>query len=186
MNHLGGHLFMTHVDIGALNYFKETSVYSTFLDIGCSVGWQVDEALKLGFDAYGIDGDYSLVYHKNTRNLERIMFNDFSKTYLILPKKFDLIWCVEVAEHIEEQFTDNLIKTISYNLREAGSVVFTACSKENTGIHHVNIKSKEWWIDKFNKHNMVYIPEWTEDLKKYSTMKREFIQENGMIFIKTS
>jgi len=181
-SHLGGHCGITHIDIGALNWLRQKfPLHKTFLDIGCGPGGQVESAERMGFISLGIDGDYSLLDTK--LKTFKILFTDLTKVILDLPIKFDIIWCVEVAEHIDEKFTNNLLESIKKNLALNGIVIFTACHKEGEGIHHVNIKSKEWWINKFQEKGLCYFENITNDLKKSSTMTREFIRDNGMIFL---
>jgi 2-polyprenyl-3-methyl-5-hydroxy-6-metoxy-1,4-benzoquinol methylase len=181
LSHVGGHLNMTHTDEGALNLLKNWQVTS-MLDVGCSVGGQVKLACDMGIDAYGIDGDYSLLQAGSLLIPERIFFCDFTKSHVEFPFQFDAVWCVEVAEHIEEAYTLNLIKTISCNLKQYGILVFTANS--GPGIHHVNIKPVEWWMNLLSESGFIYEKSLTEYLKALSTMSREFIQETGMVFSK--
>lgn len=179
MRHLGGHLGITHTDEGSLKWLQRRGCKS-LLDVGCSVGGQLALALSLGFDAYGFDGDYSLTASKDIQALERISFNDLTKTAMVYPRKFDAVWCCEVAEHIEEAYTGNLLDTIAGNLRKGGLAVFTA--NEGPGVHHVNRKPPEWWVDRLKEHNLEHDPELTKELVEASTMKREFIRNTGRIF----
>ena len=55
-NHLGGHMGITHVDRGILQYFKSKGCQS-YLDIGCGPGGMLDEAYNLGYYVQGIDGE---------------------------------------------------------------------------------------------------------------------------------
>jgi 2-polyprenyl-3-methyl-5-hydroxy-6-metoxy-1,4-benzoquinol methylase len=181
LSHVGGHLNITHQDAGAINWLKWKGC-KTLLDIGCSVGGQIDVALQSGLEAYGIDGDYSLTTNPKTQHLNRIYFNDLTKTYITLPIRFDAIWCCEVAEHIEEQYVGNLMKTISENLLPGGILVFT--SNEGPGINHVNCKPQLYWIALLDQYGLKYFPEYTLELRTYSTMEREFIKNTGNVFIK--
>lgn len=181
MSHLGGHLNVTHTDEGALRWLKSIGVDS-LLDVGCSVGWQIGEALKLGIDAWGFDGDYSLTNNFHTKHLNRIFFNDLTKTAMKFPVAFDGVWCVEVAEHIEEKFTPHLLQTLSNALCQNGILVFTA--NEGPGVHHVNRKPPTWWKEQLEKYELFFDASMTSTLKVESTMKREFIRNTGMVFRK--
>jgi len=172
---------VTHTDQGALCWLQSMGV-TTFLDVGCSIGGQVELAVKMGLDAYGIDGDYSLLNRGLIKIPERIYFTDFTKTAALLPLKFDAVWCVEVAEHIQEDSTPNLLKTLSQNLKTEGYLIFTA--NEGPGIHHVNLKPPAWWKEALAKYDLVEDQLLTEELKKTSTMKREFIKTTGAVFVR--
>lgn len=178
MNHLGGHCDVTHVDEGALLWLRDNG-HKTFLDVGCSVGGQVGKALELGFDAYGFDGDYSLTVNPAMTNLDRILFGDITKCCPQFPVKFDAIWCVEVAEHIEAAFASNLLGMLAKNLKDDGTLVFTANS--GPGFHHVHIQTMPWWIETLESFGLIYSLECTEKLREKSTMIREFIKNTGII-----
>lgn len=182
INHLGGHMWMTHVDTGSLGWLISKGATS-LLDVGCSVGGQVNAALELGLDAYGIEGDYTLLQEGKLRVPSRILFSDFTKTYVHLPVKFDAVWCVEVAEHIEEEHTDNLLKTLALNLKSCGLLVFTA--NTGPGIHHVNCKPMGWWESRLQTFGLIKSLEMTNELISASTMAREFIKTTGSVFIHT-
>lgn len=185
--HLGGHCGITHTDSGSLDFIKEllTSKGITnpsFLDIGCSVGWQLDLARQKGFTVNGIEGDESIQTNPNTKCLDTIIFHDLTKNYLIKRHcPAHLVWCCEVAEHIEEQYVMNLIRTIVYNLHSSGYIVFTFCDKEGTGIHHVNIKPEKYWLQLFEKYEIIKDKKLTDELRAKSTMVREFIRETGIV-----
>jgi 2-polyprenyl-3-methyl-5-hydroxy-6-metoxy-1,4-benzoquinol methylase len=177
--HLGGHLNMTHVDEGALLWLQSRGV-KTLLDVGCSVGGQVSCAVKLGMDAWGLEGDYSLLQSGLIEEPSRVLFTDFTKTWAQMPVQFDAIWCVEVAEHIEERYLPNLLKTFRNNLKEGGTLVFTA--NDGPGMNHVNLKPIFWWKAVLCDSELEFSPDLTKELVTASTMQREFIKNTGMVF----
>ena len=183
-SHLGGHCGITHTDIGALQWLKSMGVKS-LLDVGCSVGGQIKEASDLGIEAWGVEGDESI--KSKTDMAERIYFQDLTKDWMscITSKgePFDAVWSVEVSEHIEEKFLDNYFLTLSTNLKDDGFLIFT-CSQNPGGIHHVTIKQPGWWENKLFPYGLSYDNDLTNLLKVHSTMRRRFIQETGMIFVK--
>lgn len=181
MGHLGGHLGITHTDEGALKWIRDMG-NKTMLDVGCGPGGNIAVALDLGINAYGFDGDYNLTASVPSELLSRISFNDLTKCSYNAQRTFDFIWCCEVAEHIEEAYTPNLIKTLRDNVKEGGIVMMTA--NEGPGVHHVNRKPPEWWVAKMAEFGLKHDPELTAKLKEVSTMKREFIRETGNIYIK--
>lgn len=181
MKHLGGHLGVTHVDTGALAWLKRNGV-NTLLDVGCSMGWQVEAARKIGIDTYGFDGDYNLVNNPNVKCLDYIFFNDLTKACPKFPVIFDGIWCCEVAEHIEEKYTDNLLGMIYNNLKYGGYLVFTA--NEGPGVHHVNRKPLTWWREKLKDFGLFWDENLTNGLVTCSTMEREFIRKTGNVYKK--
>lgn len=172
---------MTHVDVGALKWLKRNGV-RTFLDVGCSVGGQVKEALELGLNAFGLDGDFSLLHEGHLLVPDRIVFSDLTKTKTVFPVKFDAVWCVEVAEHVEEKYLGNLLGTLSDNLERGGKLVFTA--NDGPGINHVNLKPMEWWIETLKVFGLDHNQFLTDEMRSESTMVREFIRNTGIVCMK--
>jgi len=168
--HLGGHLNMVHKDEGSLKWIKEIYPTSkTFLDIGCGPGWQVELANQLGFFALGIDGDL---------NCNPDIAHDFTISKAPINKKFDIAWSVEFLEHVEERYIHNFLPLFA----KCNLIICTA-SPSKSGHHHVNPQEKEYWIKKFAEYNLEYSEKLSVELKKHSTMCREFIKERGMIFL---
>ena len=102
-DHLGGHKNRTHIDIGILKYAMNELNCKSMLDIGCGVGGQVYEAHKLGFDARGIDGDFTIEYEMP----ELFESHDFTKGKFEFKSHFDMVWCCEFIEHIKKDYEDN-------------------------------------------------------------------------------
>jgi hypothetical protein len=62
-------------------------------------------------------------------------------------------------------------------------VMITAAPPGTPGYHHVNCRTQDYWIGVFAANGFRYHPELTDELKKTSTMRREFIRKSGMLFI---
>ena len=117
------------------------------LDLGCNVGWWLHWFMKSGVkDIMGIDGDNMLQGLKIPKN--NYIVADLTKP-LYLYKKFDLLICIEVAEHLDEKYADILIKNI---VMHSNTVFWSAASPNQGGYHHVNEQPMEYWIKKFEKH----------------------------------
>ena len=58
------------------------------------------------------------------------------------------------------------------------------------GHHHVNCQEEYYWIDKFKGYGLEYRKDWTEELRKISSMntkkgnatKKSFVKNRGLIF----
>jgi len=81
-----------------------------FLDVGCSVGATVEAARRLGYQSMGIDLDEPVV--KQAQEIfSQCEFKAASTGELIaMKRRFDLIYCAEVIEHVPEphQFVQSL------------------------------------------------------------------------------
>ena len=169
--HLGGHLNITHVDKGVLQYLKNTYNISTMCDVGCGPGGMESIAHKLNITWRGIDGDANV--KKNN-----ITICDFEKGTVDIDN-VDLAWSVEFLEHVYEKYMDNYMNIF----KKAKYVFCTAAPPGKPGHHHVNCRTSEYWIQKFKNIGFTYLDKETINCKKHSTMKREFVQECGLFFI---
>ncbi len=173
-NHLGGHWDKTHVDTGALLWLKKKFNIETMLDVGCGPGGIEEDAASLEIDWTGIDGDPELPER------ERLVRHDFT-TGPYSPDLCDLVWCVEFVEHVEEQFIPNFMPSLA-----SGKIlVLTAAPPGTPGYHHVNCRKGAYWIRLLLNSGMEYSRGLTRQLKKSSSMERNFIRSRGMCFINT-
>lgn len=175
--HLGGHLNKTHLDEGSLNWAIKLFNIKSFLDVGCGPGGMVEMAHLKGLQSLGIDGDFTLRRFDNSK----FIIHDYSAGPLVLDQHFDLCWSCEFVEHVNETYIDNYMITIS----AAERVIVTFAPPGTPGHHHVNCKPADYWITVFKKYNFNYDPNYTEQLRKSSTMKKKFVQNNGLFFTKT-
>jgi SAM-dependent methyltransferase len=65
----------------------------------------------------------------------------------------DLAYCFEVAEHVPQSYSDNLVQFIS---RQAPLAVFTAAPPGQGGAGHINERPRDVWISLFAKYDMAY------------------------------
>ena len=177
--HLGGHAGITHIDPGVLRYFITNHSVKSMLDVGCGPGGQVFEAKKLGLEAHGIDGDYTLDRGKD-KNF--FTLHDYTKGPSNLLKKVDLVWSVEFLEHVQEQFIPHFLP----DLKSGKFLVVTfARPHETGGHHHVNCNTQEYWIEKIQDDFFKFDETLTNEVKKVSTMTRDFIRNSALVFSRT-
>lgn len=171
--HLGGHMGITHIDQGILEYFKAQGCQS-YLDIGCGPGGMLDTAYNLGYYVQGVDGDNTV-----KRNLpNNVLIHDFTTGPITMPATYDLVWSCEFVEHVEEKFLDNFMKVF-----QSGKVVcMTYAPPGKKGHHHVNCNTKDYWIDVFKKYGFTFNESLTNTVRINSTMEREFFREYGLVF----
>ena len=175
-HYLGGHGGLTHSDEGALIFLKKQLSVKSMMDVGCGTGGQVYAARKNGIEAFGVEGDSSLKFDKPW-----FFIHDFTKGHFACERRFDLVWSVEFLEHVEEKYQHFYMSLF----QSAKIVVCTAAPPGKHGYHHVNCRSLDYWIKTFKKYGFAFDAINTELLKKHSSMMREFMQETGMLFVKT-
>ncbi len=95
-------------------------------------------------DARGIDGDYV------DRGALLIPASDFTAHDLAEPlnldRKFDLVQCLEVAEHVPAEHADTLIGQL---VAHSDVILFSAAVPGQGGEFHVNEQPPGYWVERF-------------------------------------
>jgi SAM-dependent methyltransferase len=145
------HFKNTHTAIGASAAFTilfPANLPTCILDIGCGEGTWLEAAIDAGVhDIMGVDG--ANVSQANLRfPLESFRCLDISDSF-DLKRKFDLVLCLEVAEHLEEKKADVLVSNL---VRHGDVILFSAACPHQYGQHHVNCQWPEYWQKMFNRY----------------------------------
>ena len=136
--HLGGHFNIAHIDRGALKFMQNKLGCQSLIDIGCGPGDNVRAARKMGYQAMGIDGDKELI-ENGWSSIDDLTIHDYTMGTFNTEKQFDVAWCVEFLEHVEEKYQKNYMNTF----QKCKYVVCTAAEPGEPGWHHVNCQSKD-------------------------------------------
>ena len=85
-----------------------------FLDVGCNVGFAVEAARQLGLNANGIDVDNTAIDMANDLFPGCTFTADSVESVAEQGKKFDVIYCSEVIEHLSslDNFVESLLKIL--------------------------------------------------------------------------
>lgn len=113
----------------------------SILDVGCGAGAWLSEYRKAGVaDVVGLDGGYvrpeSLLIPWHVFRAQ-----DVTRTF-DLGRRFDLVQCLEVAEHIPTEMSETLIANLA---RHGDSVLFSAAVPGQGGQNHLNEQCYEFW-----------------------------------------
>lgn len=79
-------------------------------------------------------------------------------------RKYELVYCVDVMEHVEEEYVDDVLRHIKECTGTLAYFVIStrrACHKLPDGRNaHITIKPGGWWVNKLNKlyDNITSIP----------------------------
>jgi 2-polyprenyl-3-methyl-5-hydroxy-6-metoxy-1,4-benzoquinol methylase len=124
-----------------MSYYHPASV----LDVGCGIGTWLKVAQSRGIsDIRGIEGAWldnsGLQVDPNLLGVQ-----DLEQSF-DLGRRFDLVICLEVAEHISAIAADHFIASLT---RHAPAVLFSAAIPYQGGHHHVNEQFLPYWLERF-------------------------------------
>lgn len=163
-------------------------IVDSVIDLGCGNGDLLRGLQDKGYEVTGVEYKecclpYLMVDRKHVfiRDLSKPLQDSWNDA-------FGLVMCLEVAEHIWERDTHNLIQTIKACTKSGGTLIFSAAPPGCLGVHHVNLQFKEYWVEKL-KPEFAYNKQKTEIFKtKLETYKRikgvKAYYEHGMVFSK--
>lgn len=131
--------FVSLIDFG----FSPKSI----LDVGCARGSWLAQWKKIGLEVHGLDGSYLDV------SSLLISIHEFTPVDISSPfnlgRKFDIVECLEVAEHVDAEKADCLIQNL---VNHSDIVLFSAAQPGQGGENHVNEKPLKYWAEKFLNH----------------------------------
>jgi len=176
--HLGGNF----IEINPSTYCPQAWKYiidrfsiESVLDVGSGRGhaakWFADQKLK----TYAIDGLEDNILNA-VYPTERI---DLTENFYA--KSVDLVNCIEVVEHVDELYLDNLLTTLS-----SGKYIFmTHGVPGQEGHHHVNCQPTEYWINHLSKRGYVELTTESETIRNIAkTTKAKHLRDTSLLFVR--
>src|SRR5689334_4145547 len=153
----------------ALELWRPASV----LDVGCGTGKVIDYLLGKGIsDVVGLEGSRAAI--NASKHPERIREVDLGVP-VDLRRQFDLVYSLEVAEHIHPKSADTFVDTL---VRHGNRILLSAARPGQGGLGHLNEQEPAYWIEKLAHRSFGYDEEATRILKDL----RDEHYENLMIF----
>lgn len=158
----------------------------SIIDVGCATGGLARELSIRGYQVEGIEGSSHAkkYFQHNLIHVHdlRILLKDFS-----VYKKFDLVLSIEVAEHIEEEYSDIYVANLDYLTNDL--VLITAAAPGQKGHYHVNCQNHDYWIEKFKRYQFIFLEDLTNKFSEYfEPWKKKkglsFFNNNTLIFKK--
>lgn len=122
------------------------------LDVGCGTGTWLNVFDENGVkDFLGVDGDFV------NRSLLKIKTDNFIPVDLRKPldlkRRFDLVVCLEVAEHLSIENADVLINSL---VNHSDQIIFSAAIPNQGGQNHLNEQWPDYWAEKFYEHGYYF------------------------------
>ncbi|HEY9705094.1 MAG TPA: methyltransferase domain-containing protein [Allocoleopsis sp.] len=156
--------------------FKPQSV----LDVGCGLGTWLSVCQELGVqEIQGIEGtwlDTNLLKVPKSYVLNLELEQPFQ-----LGRKFDLVICLEVAEHLDQKAAENFIQSLTTH---SDIILFSAAIPYQGGHHHVNEQWVDYWNALFRKYGYGVV-----DLIRGQIWQDNsviwWLRQNILLFVKT-
>lgn len=146
------------------------------LDIGCGFGHAQKWFEQFLISTTGVEG------HAETAArhvLGRVVQHDYTLGSAPLgDARFDLCWCAEFVEHVEERFIDNYVK----DMARCAVVCLTHGEPRQDGYHHVNCQTDEFWIHALRQRGFTFNPRETATLRKTDRWKAGWGRRTLMVF----
>jgi len=161
--HLGG--CSTGGDSGTYYPLMWTHIVRTHnvksvLDIGCGRGFSADYFKDpLAVEVCGVEGSREAVLQSLIP--EDVVQHDYSLGPYTPQKDYDLGWCCEFVEHVEEQYAPNFIQTFT----KCKMLALTYASPGQGGHHHVNENTFEYWREKIEAAGFRYDEALTQEFR---------------------
>lgn len=122
------------------------------LDVGCGIGTWLKAFQEASVsDFFGIDGSHTepqglLIPSSSFKAV------DLNQSWQ-LNRKFDLAICLEVAEHLTEKASADLVKALT---EHASTIIFGAAVPYQGGQNHINEQWPSYWQEKFGQHSFYF------------------------------
>lgn len=155
-------------------YFTPDSV----IDFGCAIGAHLEPFYERDVHIKGVEGNSKAFNHAVVPQ-DRLEQYDLRDRYNS-GRTYDLVLCLEVAEHIPERYADDLVDTL---VDAGGTIVMTAATPGQGGTHHVNEQPREYWYKKFESRGYEYDSNAVSDLRDMIEVElTDWIPDNIMVY----
>ena len=125
-----------------IDSIAHTHSFSSILDYGCG------------------HGSLAKAFEEHKPNLYRIFeYDPGIEGKTDLPSPCELVVCIDVLEHIEEEYVDNVLEDLQRCVLKIGFFTVSlrpAVRRLSDGSNaHVTVKPADWWFEKLNKRFIV-------------------------------
>jgi hypothetical protein len=128
---------------------------ASVIDVGCGLAqWlkvfeDACHSEVLGIDGFHVSLENSYISESNRL---RVDLCDFIRTPVL--RSYDLVLCLEVAEHLDLHFADVLVDKLA---SLGNMILFSAAIPGQTGENHVNEQPHSFWLDKFEERGFLIL-----------------------------
>lgn len=121
---------------------------SRVVDVGCGDGQLLEQLQLRGVQCLGIEVSEHGVKLCKQRGVAVVQMDLRAPTTDRVPGRFDVVVCLEVAEHLPESCAEGLVRFLC---SMAHTIVFSAAQPGQGGEGHINEQPLSYWINHFEK-----------------------------------
>jgi SAM-dependent methyltransferase len=148
------------------------------LDVGAGAGWSTKWFVEKGLYTLGIEGWKEALDKSRCRS--NVVEHDYTQGSFVPACRFDLGWCAEFVEHVEERFIPNFMAS----LQSCKYVCLTHSEPGQFGFHHVNCQSTDYWINKMQEYGFDHDQRETLHLRSTDTQKALWGRRSLTFFVR--
>jgi len=175
-SHLGGNVYEGDpytFSKAVWDYVVDRFSCNSVLDLGSGRGYAANYFFRKGVKVVAVDG---LQLNCDTALYPTIK-HDLTTGPVYCP--VDLVHCQELVEHVEDQFSDNVVRSLA----NGKFIVMTHAVPNQDGHHHVNNQPPEYWIEKLAAYNCHPLWEDTYRIRNIAASERAvYLAETGLVF----
>ena len=161
------------------DYLVEVPEY--VVDIGCERGAWLYVCKELGVNyTSGVDGPW-VGYELEKIGIDEFYQHDLETGVLEPIRGHNLAICLEVAEHVSAEGSQNLVETLCGHSR---NILFSSAPKGQGGCLHINEQPLKYWDDLFAKKNYRRTKNFKEDLQGVERVDPWYINNTCMYCFK--
>lgn len=163
----------------------EFGPFENSLDLGAGDGYYSVVLNEMGTHVYAIELAAAAALIPKT---VQVYIHDLREPLTATQGRvFDLVLCIEVAEHLPPETADTLCDTIARHCERL--LVFTAAQPGQGGHGHVNCQLSEYWREKLESKGLFYLSDETVHIKQawknILGNSMYWLHQNVMLFGKT-
>lgn len=166
-----------YLDLAPFRHIAERYGPRDVLDLGCGLGGYLKYFLNTGAgEVFGIDGfpsNPAIMVPSSYRQGD--LGGDID-----LGRRFDLVMCMEVIEHIDGSKEDVLLNTITRHATER--IVFSAAEPGQPGLGHINCKPIGHWLEKLRR--LGWVPDLFDTLALRSLATFSWFRRNTVVLVR--
>lgn len=136
--------------------------FKSALDLGCGSELMGILAKSANVEYLGVEGEKEFLNHVIDKT--NYLIHDLSKP-MYLSRKYEAVFCLEVAEHLPPEAADTLVENIVRG--SSKYIFFSAAQPGQGGYQHLNEQLPSFWRNKIESSRIRFMPVDTLELSRH-------------------